>query len=48
MKIENKSLLYLISLASSYFVVARTQTTLNEHVLISITWCIAFVLCKLI
>lgn len=47
-KLSKRTHLYLISLVSSYLVVARTQTTLNEHALIGITWILWFLLCKLV
>lgn len=47
-KVNKRTHLYLISLVSSYLVVARTQTTLNEHALIGIVWIIWFLLCKLL
>lgn len=48
LKITKRTHLYLISLVSSYLVVARTQTTLNEHALIGIMWIIWLLLCKLV
>ncbi len=47
-KVIKREYLYLISLVSSYLVVARAQTTLNEHALIAITWILWFLLCKLV
>lgn len=48
MKIKDRKILYLISIASAYLVVARSQTSLNEHAVIAVTWGIAFFLCKLV
>lgn len=48
LKISKRTHLYLISLVCSYLVVARTQTTLNEHALIGITWILWLLLCKLV
>lgn len=48
MKITDRKVLYLTSIASAYLVVARSQTSLNEHALIAVTWGIAFFLCKLV
>lgn len=48
LKISKRTHLYLISFVCSYLVVARTQTTLNEHALIGITWILWLLLCKLV
>lgn len=48
MKIKDRKLLYLISVSSAYLVVARAQTSLNEHALIAVTWGVALFLCKLV
>lgn len=48
LKVSKRTHLYLISFVCSYLVVARTQTTLNEHALIGITWILWLFLCKLV
>ena len=48
MKMKDRKLLYLLSVVSAYLVVARAQTSLNEHALIALAWIVALLLCKLV